>query len=177
MQPDAQFVKAVLAGDNAAFATLIARHEVSVRAVALNILGNHHDAQDVTQEAFIKAYQKLTTLRKADAFGPWVQKIAKRCALTAVRRAPKQVSIEQLGEIDSQSQNGQLDKDDRELLDALTKLPTAEEQVVMLRYFGGHSVTAVAAIKGRSVGTVTKQLSRAHKRLKKIMEGRYRNGY
>jgi RNA polymerase sigma factor (sigma-70 family) len=50
------------------------------------------------------------------------------------------------------------------------KLPANEQQVVMLRYFSANSVKDVAEISGRSVGTVTKQLSRAHKRLRIMLE-------
>ena len=66
--------------------------------------------------------------------------------------------------------NGQLDEDKQRLLAAVVKLPKSEKQVVMLRYFGENSVGEVANMAGRSVGTVTKQLSRAHKRLRKIIE-------
>jgi RNA polymerase sigma factor (sigma-70 family) len=50
------------------------------------------------------------------------------------------------------------------------QLPAGEKEVVMLRYFEGHTVQQVASIAGRSVGTVTKQLSRAHRHLKTLLE-------
>ncbi|MHC4184765.1 MAG: RNA polymerase sigma factor [Planctomycetota bacterium] len=52
----------------------------------------------------------------------------------------------------------------------MLKLPESEKQVVMLRYFSGQSVREVAEMLGRSVGTVTKQLSRAHKRLRNTLK-------
>ena len=60
--------------------------------------------------------------------------------------------------------------DKHELLKAVLRLSKSQRQVVMLRYFGEHSVKEVAEISERSVGTVTKQLSRAHKHLKRIMK-------
>lgn len=66
--------------------------------------------------------------------------------------------------------NGQLDEEKQRLLAAVVKLPRSEKQVVMLRYLGDKSVKDVADIVGRSVGTVTKQLSRAHKRLRTMLE-------
>jgi RNA polymerase sigma factor (sigma-70 family) len=66
--------------------------------------------------------------------------------------------------------NGRLDEDKQQLLAAVVKLPRAEKQVVMLRYFGNNSVNDVAKILGRSTGTVTKQLSRARIHLRKILE-------
>ena len=56
------------------------------------------------------------------------------------------------------------------LLGAVAGLPESEKQVVMLRYFAGHTVKEAAEIVGRSVGTVTKQLSRARKRLRAMLK-------
>ena len=65
---------------------------------------------------------------------------------------------------------GRLDEESEGLLSAVVKLPEAERQVVMLRYFAEHNVKEVAEIAGRNIGTVTKQLSRAHKRLRRILK-------
>jgi RNA polymerase sigma factor (sigma-70 family) len=66
--------------------------------------------------------------------------------------------------------NGPFDEDKQRLLAAVLQLQKSEQQVVMLRYFDGHSVKDVAEIVGRSVGTVTKQLSRAYKSLRRLLE-------
>ena len=170
MQSDAELVNAVLNGDKQAFGVLAERYERPVRAVALDVLGDYHSATDVSQDAFVKAYEELAGLRKLEAFGPWLMKITRRCALDSVRRKPKETPLETKTAAVIQSRDGQLDKDKQRLLAAVVKLPKAEKQVIMLRYFSGHSVKDVAEIVGRSVGTVTKQLSRAHKRLRKILE-------
>ena len=60
MQTDAELVKAVLSGRKQAFAMLVRRYERPVRAVAMNVLGEYHFATDVSQDAFIKAYEYLT---------------------------------------------------------------------------------------------------------------------
>jgi len=97
-------------------------------------------------------------------------KITRRCALDSSRRKPKETQLEPKIATATESPDGQLDEDKQKLLAAVVKLPKAEKQVVMLRYFSDNSVKDVAKIAGRSVGTVTKQLSRAHKRLRKILE-------
>lgn len=76
------------------------------------------------------------------------------------------VSLDAAAGLPAHQGNGQLDDDNRQLLNLVMGLGKAERQVVLLRYFGGHSVRQVAVIAGRSVGTVTKQLSRAHQRLR-----------
>jgi RNA polymerase sigma-70 factor (ECF subfamily) len=170
VQSDAELVNAVLDGEKQAFAVLVKRYERPVRAIALRTLGNYHSAADVSQDAFVKAYQELSRLRKRNAFGPWLMKIAHRCALNSVRRIPKGTHLETEVAAAIENPDGRLDEEKERLLAAVVKLSESEKQVVMLRYFSGRSVKDVAEIVGRSVGTVTKQLSRAHKRLRKILK-------
>ncbi len=95
--------------------------------------------------------------------------IAHRCALDAVARRSHELPLETGVHEPAASHNGQLDEDKQRLLAAVMQLPGGERQVVMLRYFGGHTVREVASMAGRSVGTVTKQLSRAHRRLRNLL--------
>lgn len=170
MRTDAELVNTVLDGGKQVFAVLVKRYERPVRAVALDVLGDYHLASDVSQEAFIKAYEQLAGLRKPEAFGPWLMKIAHRCALNSARQKLKEPRLEMKAAAVIDNPDGQLDEDKQRLLAAIVKLPRSEKQVVMLRYLGDNSIKDVAEITGRSVGTVTKQLSRAHKRLRKILE-------
>ena len=170
MQADAELVNAVLNGDKQAFEVLVKRYERPVRAVALDVLGDYHLATDVSQDAFVTAYEKLPSLRKSAIFGPWLMKITRRCALDFVRRRQKGTPREPSAAAANLGPDGQLDEEKQWLLTAVMKLPESERQVIMLRYFSGRSVKEVAGILGRSVGTVTKQLSRAHKHLRNILE-------
>jgi RNA polymerase sigma-70 factor (ECF subfamily) len=170
VQTDAELVKAVLNGEKHIFAELVKRYERPVRGIALNVLGDYHSASDVSQDAFVRAYERLAGLRKPEAFGPWLMKITRRCALDSVRRKPKETQLETKITAAIENPNGWLDEDKQRLLAAVVKLPNAEKQAVMLRYFGDNSVNDVAEILGRSTGTVTKQLSRARTRLRKILE-------
>ncbi|MBN2271016.1 MAG: sigma-70 family RNA polymerase sigma factor [Sedimentisphaerales bacterium] len=170
MQSDAEITKMVLNGEKQAFAALVERYERPVRAVALNVLRDYHRADDAAQDAFVKAYEKLPGLRKPAAFGPWLMRITRRCALDSARRIPKRASLELQTAEEIESRDGRLDPDKQTLLAAVARLPEAEQQVIMLRYLGSNSVNEVARIAGRSVGTVTKQLSRAHGRLRKMLK-------
>jgi len=169
VRTDAELVNAVLDGNKQAFAVLVKRYERPVRAVALDVLGDYHLAADISQEAFVKAYQQLAGLRKPEAFGAWLMKITRRSALDSFRLRPKETQQVPKTATTTESPDGQLDEGKQRLLAAVVKLPRSEKQVVMLRYFSENSVKDVAKIAGRSVGTVTKQLSRAHKRLRKIL--------
>ena len=170
VRTDTELVQAVLDGEKQAFAVLVKRYERPVRAVALDVLGDYHSAADVSQEAFVCAYEKLAGLRKPEAFGAWLMKIAHRCALDSARQKLKEPRLERKADTFVENPDGQLDEEKQRLLAAVVKLPRSEKQVIMLRYLGDNSVKDVADIVGRSVGTVTKQLSRAHKRLRKMLE-------
>jgi RNA polymerase sigma-70 factor (ECF subfamily) len=170
VRSDAELVKAVLNGDKQAFGVLVKRYERPVRAVALDVLGDYHLASDVSQDAFVAAYENLPGLRKPMAFGPWMMKITRRCALDRARRKRDGTHLGSVLPATTHNPDGQLDEEKQWLLAAVIKLPQGERQVIMLRYFTGRSVKDVAEILGRSIGTVTKQLSRAHKRLRNILE-------
>ena len=169
MQSDAELVNAVLGGDKQAFEVLVKRYERPVRAIALDVLGDYHLASDVSQDAFVTAYENLPGLRKPAAFGAWLMKITRRRALDWARRKRDGAGLGSVITPPRHNPDGQLDEEKQWLLEAVVKLPKGEEQVVMLRYFAGHSIKDVAEILSRSVGTVTKQLSRAHKRMRKIL--------
>jgi RNA polymerase sigma-70 factor (ECF subfamily) len=170
VQTDAELVKAVLNGEKQVFTELVKRYERPVRGIALDVLGDYHLATDVSQEAFVRAYKRLAGLRKPESFGPWLMKITRRCALDSSRRKLKETLLDTKISAKIENPNGRLDEDKQRLLAAVVKLPKAEKQAVMLRYFCDNSVNDVAEILGRSTGTVTKQLSRARARLRKILE-------
>ena len=158
MQADYELIAAVLDGQKEAFAELVSRYERPVRAVAINILGDHHGVEDAVQDTFIAGYRNLCMLRNRNSFGPWLMKIAYRCALDWANRKQKTNSLQTSSAAANVAPDGRLDEDNESLLAAVVKLPDVERQVVMLRYFAGHSVGEVAQAVGRNIGTVTKQL-------------------
>lgn len=167
-QSDDALVDAIVAGDTAPFAELVSRYEPVARAAAVAILHDMHLAQDVVQETFLQAYTNLGKLADRSRFGPWVLKIARRQALRARRR--RRYSDLAIGPNELQAaveSDGRLDEDSRELLDAVGRLPDHEQVAVVLHYFEAHKVEMIAQMTGRTTGTVTKQLSRARRRLEK----------
>ena len=72
---DRHIIHKCLSGDTAAFGLLVDKYRASVYALAYSKLGNFHDAEDVTQEVFLKAYQKLRTLKQWDRFLAWLYAI------------------------------------------------------------------------------------------------------
>lgn len=171
-QSDSKLVKAALNGDRDAYGCLFERHERSVQAVALAILGDWNAAQDAVQESFVTAYRKLGGLRKASSFGPWIRKIARRQAIQMYRSMLiREDAKQRITNTQAVSGDGGIDEQNHRLLEAVMCLPKHERTVVMLRYFDGHSTKMISEMTGRPVGTVTMQLSRAHARLHKLLKG------
>lgn len=168
---DSKLVEAVLNGDREAYGCLFERHERSVQAAALAILGDYHAAQDAVQESFVIAYTKLGGLRKGASFGPWARKIARRQAIQIRRGMLKRKDAKHhVTRADVPHADGQIDEPNRWLLDAVMCLPKHERMVVMFRYFDNHSIKTISELTGRPVGTITMQLSRARTRLQKWLK-------
>lgn len=80
-ETDGQLVQHVLAGDRGAFDELVRRHQRQAVAVSYRLLGNTHDALEVTQDAYLKAFRSLGTLQKPEAFGGWLMRIVSNLSL------------------------------------------------------------------------------------------------
>ncbi len=78
---DGLLVGKVLAGDRTAFDELVTRYQAQAVAVSYRLLGNTHDALEVVQDSFIKAFTSLATLQKPEAFGGWLMRIVSNLSL------------------------------------------------------------------------------------------------
>jgi RNA polymerase sigma-70 factor, ECF subfamily len=163
---DAVLVREVLDGAKDAYAQLVRRYERTARATAIHTLGDYHWAEDAAQEAFVKAYRQLPGLKKPELFGPWLMTIVGRCALDIAAKKRPTVPLDNIADMPAHQRNGRLDEEKQHLLGQVMRLGESEKQVVFLRYFGGHTIREIADITGRSVGTITKQLSRAYRSLR-----------
>lgn len=160
---DAHLVAQTLAGDRHAYGQLVERYERVVKATCLATLRDHNSAADAAQDAFIAAYRSLRSLRDPANFAAWLCTIARNRSirLTKQTRPPAAITDSIASRDPSQP--------DEDLLSAVAALPEHERIVVMLKYFDRHDVAAIAAMLGRPIGTITKQLSRAHERLRRAL--------
>jgi RNA polymerase sigma-70 factor (ECF subfamily) len=171
MQSDGDLVKAVLAGQRELFAELVCRYERAVLAEALAVLRDRDGAQDIAQDAFVAAYEKLAGLKSPNAFGGWLLQIARRRALDAARRKPPPQSLDEAPAPASPCNNGHLDEASVQLLQAIAQLPDHEREAIVLCYFEDLQVKQIAEITRRPVSTVTVQLMRARDRLRQLLKG------
>ena len=160
---DESLVIATRTGDPAAFASLISRYASAVRAVAFHIVRNHHASEDIAQETFIAAYQRLASLRVPSLFGRWVLRIARHQALRSADRQCFDLPLDLAADLPAPAEAS---SDTDWLLAQLVRLPEREQRLLMLRYFNGHSMQDIAKITGSPVGTITKQMSRGYARLR-----------
>lgn len=165
MQSDAQIVTEVCGGDVGAYAILVRRYERLVRATVLQKVGDRHLADDLVQDSFLIAFESLSTLRDGERFGPWLLGIARNRAARSFRGAGRGENT--LSNMDALvgSSDVSLGSESRDLLELVERLPEHERVIVGLKYFQGHTASEIATITSRPIGTITKQLSRAHERL------------
>jgi len=170
LRSDSELVRSVRQGQKMAFAELLRRHERSVLAQVIDILRDRHAAEDAVQDVFIRAYERLSDLRDGSKFGPWLLTTARRHALRLRNRQREVLPLDAETQAALDSQSGLASDEVGQLLDAVAALPKHEQAVISLRYFDGHSVREIAGITGKTVGTITKCLSRAHARLGRMLE-------
>ncbi|HVW38855.1 MAG TPA: sigma-70 family RNA polymerase sigma factor [Pirellulales bacterium] len=164
-------VRAAQAGDREAFGELVERFERSVYASALRRLGNHVEAQELTQEVFVQALRKIGQLREPECFGGWLRTITARLA------------------INRRTRNSQATPTERETLDAvclehetplasalanerrtqvragLDRLGRLDRETLVAFYVDGQSLVEMSAAFESPVGTIKRRLHVARKRL------------
>src|SRR4051794_34280716 len=105
---DGALVERVLGGDRKAFDDLVRRYQRQAVAVSYRLLGSSHDAQEVTQDAFLKAFGSLASLQKPEAFGGWLMRIVSNLSLN-YRRSRKTRSQLPLDDLLGATEGGQSD--------------------------------------------------------------------
>jgi RNA polymerase sigma-70 factor (ECF subfamily) len=174
---DAYLVARARDGYLDAYEMLVQRHSPMAYRVALRLCGNHHDAQDIAQEALVAAWQNLARFRGDASFATWLYQIVTRRALNKVSRVPVADQGDLLEEF-TDSVAGPAEQTVRNLAtdavtDALAALPFPQRTVVVLHHFEGLSYAEVAEVSGSSVPAVRSNLFRARRTLgKKLGEWR-----
>lgn len=176
---DSELIQRTLDGDQSAFTTLVEKYQKGVHALVWQKIGDFHIAQEITQDAFLKAYQNLETLKNHNLFSGWLYVIATRLCYAWCRK--KRISVQSLETLDTKEvdkvaysqyieEQRETDADDarRELVrNLLKKLPESERTVMTLHYLGEMSCESISEFLGVSSNTIRSRLSRARNRLKK----------
>jgi len=172
-QDDNLYIDRVLQGDRSAFAVLVSRHKEMVYSIALKILGNREDAEEVAQDSFLNAYQALGSFGKKAKFSTWLYRIVYNAAISKTRK--KRIEfvgldgrlIMNYSEDQIHSQIHGIDQEEQKILieRALKKLPEEENLLITLFYKAEKSIEEISYITGLSMSNVKVRLHRIRKKL------------
>ena len=176
---DVRLIERILAGDESAFSALVRKHQEPVHAFVRRKVGDFHIAEEITQDIFLRVYEKLETLKNPNTFAGWLYVIATRqCfAWFEKKRIPMEsldaMLPEQLEELAyaqyrAKQRNEFANEQQREVIERLLqKLPEGERTVVTLHYLDDMTCENISQYLRVSSNTVKSRLHRARKRLKK----------
>ena len=172
-------IEKVLGGDPNAFEELVLRYETTVYNLALRMVSDREDAADMTQEAFIKAYNSLPSFRGDSKFSVWLYRITTNVCLDFLRAKKRKPQVS-LTVGDDEDEDVQLDLPDptadpeqqlikklgmQALEEGLRLLPDKQRQILVMRELGGMSYADIGAALSLEEGTVKSRIFRARKRL------------
>lgn len=170
---DAELVATVVSGDIEAFGALLGRHRDPCWRFALRMLGNHDDAEDALQEAFVRSYRNLGACREPARFGAWLYRIVvNECRTRAIRRharerrfvsdesaeapVPPAADVEALRE---------------EIGRALALLVPEQREAFILKYVEDKSYDEMAEVTGVGISALKMRVKRGCERLRELLEG------
>jgi RNA polymerase sigma factor (sigma-70 family) len=161
-------VERAAAGDEVAFARIVAAHRPQMVRVAYVVSGDWELAQDAAQAALWKAWRKLPSLRDPGSLRPWLMSVAANEARMIFRRERRHPVVELAMAADATTQRQPTDAIDQiDLRNALNRLSPDDRAVVALRYVADLDSNEIGAITGRSASGIRTRLARALDRLQK----------
>jgi RNA polymerase sigma-70 factor (ECF subfamily) len=172
-QDDNHYIERVLNGDVAAYASLVAKHKNLVFSIALKILNNREDAEEVAQDCFLKVFNALKTFEKKSKFSTWLYRIVYNAAISKTRKkkldlipmdnyvihnyTEDNVSAG-IDEIEPEEQRAMIER-------ALARLSDDDNLLITLFYKGENSIEEISNITGLSMSNVKVRLHRIRKKL------------
>lgn len=162
------------AGDLAAFDQIMCSHQRQVYSTALRLTGSTHDAQDASQEVFLRLYRNLHRLSRVDDVRPWLYRVTVNLCRDAQRRKRRRAT-EHLSGTEPAGDPGpeslwSVEQRKQLLAQALTRLADKERAAIVLRDIEGLSTHEVARILGSSEVTVRSQICTARVKLKRFVD-------
>ncbi len=170
MENDKYYVERCLDGHPDDFRHLVRRYQPVLLAHLAGKLGSRDRAEEAAQEALVRAYFKMDTLRKPESFFAWLLGIADLVAKEQQRDELIRRKRESVRAMAEEAPEPELSQD-FSLEAAVAGLPEAYRTVILLRYYGGLSCAGIAAQLDMPLGTVTKTLSRAYGLLRDALRG------
>jgi RNA polymerase sigma-70 factor (ECF subfamily) len=177
IDPERDLIRRWKRGDRRAFEILVRRHMTDAFYVAYGYAGNAEDARDLSQEAFIRAYQARARFDEERPFYPWLYRILKNHCLNFVTRGRHHLSLDDENEhleIASPAATvlEDMEKSERQRLvrAAIDRLSEDHREIIVLQNFKGHSYREIAELLGIPIGTVMSRLFYARQALRALIE-------
>jgi len=184
---DAIAVERTLEGDRDAYRVLVERHSRTVYRMAYRMMGNAHDAEDVVQESFLRAYQKLKQFAGNANFGTWVYRIAANYAIDRLRQRNSEESrregsskpggdtleVDPLSQVRDTSPSPERLAGSAQLAErmkaALNELSPAERTAIVMRHWDGCGIEEIAAVLNSSSNATKNTVFRAVQKLRRAL--------
>lgn len=175
---DRSLVSLAQQGDGEAFALLVQRHQKMVYNLALGKTGSHHDAEEITQNAFLKAWQGLPQFQGKAAFSSWLYRLTLNAATDFLRQRGRHAKVVSLSDPDlppipdqspTPEERSAAEADRQALWQAIEALPEQQRTILLLREIDGLSYKEIALALDLEEGTVRSRLSRSRKVLRKLL--------
>jgi RNA polymerase sigma factor (sigma-70 family) len=176
IQQEHILISEITDGDQESYRILVDRYHKGLIIHLYNLVHDEQLAEDLAQEAFIKAYQKLSQFNTSYAFSTWLYKIADNIAYRHFKSSKKTSSIDSVEEVlpddrPSPQEQAELHMTQQSVRDAIQKLEPKYRQIIALYYWDNFSYDEIAQILDRPVGTVKIWLYRAKELLRKELYG------
>ena len=172
----AELVVAAQAGDLSAQTALYERYQGSALALAYRKLGNWDEAEELVQDVFIHAFDRIEQLRVPEAFGGWLRQIVRRMAINRLTRRKVAIALESEA-LEAVHTSAETPLDDvldgercEQVRDGLNRLGEMDRQTLEAFYIGGQSLIEMAESFEAPIGTIKRRLHVARKRLAREME-------
>ena len=179
---DVQLIHDILSGNDDAFSTLVQKYQRSVHALAWRKISDFHYAEEITQDTFLQAYKKLSTLKNPHQFAGWLYVIANRLCINWLQRNKSAMqslegtSVQEINRLTyeryaSEERESEATERRYEIVQKLLeRLPESERTVMTLYYLGEMTAKEIGNFLGVSVNTIKSRLRRARERLQADQE-------
>ncbi|GGG53930.1 RNA polymerase sigma factor [Bizionia arctica] len=177
---DQILINQITEGDTNAFAILVDRYKELVFTLALRMLKHREEAEEVSQDTFIKAYKSLSKFKGDSKFSTWIYKVAYNTCLDRIKKNKRkynEVAIDEYTEhqvktIDNALENMVATERKQAIQDCLYLLPSEESFLITLYYFEDQSLDEIAKVVGLTANNVKVKLFRSRKKLTAILKER-----
>lgn len=177
-KPDTYYITQTLNGNVNAYAFLIEKYKHMVFTLSIRIVKNREEAEEISQDVFVKAYTNLKSFKGDSKFSTWIYKIAYYASLDVIKRNKKQINSENIDEIYEgdlgvlQDALSYLEEKERKSIikKSLLKLNEDEQVILTLYYFEEMPLKEISEVVNLSLDNIKVKLFRARKKLATILE-------